>query len=234
MSFLHYLKSSIIHPRFLANRELRNYISLEANILNGRLLDIGCGKKPYLEFIKNYDSYIGIDMPSTIHGSSKLNSYGSALALPFSDSSFDSILCTEVLEHVPNPLIALQEMYRVARPGSVLLLTVPFSEQLHEEPYDYFRYTIHGLVHLLTTSKWNILRYHNRGGAWLELGYRFSSLLYSAIGAKRDETGYLHPRLIMVLPINFICILVQMFFSLFDRIWKVNFSTIGYVVIAQK
>jgi len=218
----------------LANRELSHYISLEAHALLGSLLDIGCGRKPYIELFDNIDTYIGIDMPSTIHGITKLDAYSSALALPFSASSFDNLLCTEVLEHVPNPLLALNEMYRITRPGGILLLTIPFSEQLHEGPYDYYRYTIHGIKYLLNSSNWNILRCYNRGGAWLEIGYRFSSLLYSSIGAKRDETGYLHSRLIIVIPVLFVCSLVQFLSGFLDNIWKIKFSTIGYVIIAQK
>jgi SAM-dependent methyltransferase len=234
MDILNQIKSSIIHPRYLANKEIRSYISLESSNLVGKILDIGCGVKPYQGLFKNYISYIGIDLPTTIHNISHIDTYASALALPFRDSSFDSILCAEVLEHVPNPSNVLHEIYRVTKHGGYLLLTAPFSEQLHEEPYDFFRFTEHGLRHLFTSTNWVIKRLHNRGGAWLELGYRFSSLLYSAIGAKRDSSGYLHPRPIIVIPIIFLCFLVQLISLILDKIWKIKFSTIGYVILAQK
>jgi len=145
-------RHSYLHPRYLAQRELRKIIEIEGPKLHGRLLDVGCGEKPYAKLIQNVDFYIGLDVPTTMHGIAKLDVIGTVMALPFQDGTFNSILCTEVLEHLPEPLVALKEMHRVTKPGGILLLTVPLSEQLHEEPYDFYRFTKYALEHLLAQA----------------------------------------------------------------------------------
>ncbi len=225
---------SYIHPRYLAQRELKRVIEIEGPKLQGRLLDVGCGKKPYAKLIRNVDFYIGLDVPTTMHGIAKLDVIGTAMALLFQVGTFDSILCTEVLEHLPEPLIALKEMYRVTKPGGMLLLTVPLSEQLHEEPYDFYRFTKYALEHLLGQAGWQIQKIYERGGTWLELGYRFSSFLYSVIGATRQSSGALQPRLIVGPLIIALCVIVQLMTSALDKIWRIPLSTIGYAVVAER
>lgn len=70
--------------------------------------------------------------------------------MPFSDNSFDAVFLIEVLEHVHNPPKALSEIYRVLKPGGILIFSVPFIFPLHDRPGDYFRYTKYGLKLLLT------------------------------------------------------------------------------------
>jgi SAM-dependent methyltransferase len=225
---------SFFHPRYLANRELSKIISLEGSILHGNLLDVGCGRKPYAHLLPNVNSYIGLDVPSTMHSLSQVDVIGTSLALPFQNESFDSILCTEVLEHTPDPLMALCEMWRVTKAEEVLLLTAPLSEQLHEEPYDYYRFTRYGLNYLLRKSGWKILKVYERGGTWLELGYRLSSFLYSSIGAKRNADGALDPRFFLGPLILTVCAGLQFMALVLDTVWRFRLSTIGYGIIAQK
>lgn len=228
------LRHSILHPRYLAQNELWRLVKMAGPDLRGNLLDVGCGKKPYIDLLPNVHQYIGVDVPVTMHGLHHLDVASTALALPFCNSYFDSIICTEVLEHVPEPIQALQEMARVTKPRGILLLTVPFSEQLHEEPYDFFRYTKYGLIHLLKKSNWSILAIYERGGTWLELGYRLSSFIYSTLGADLLPDGNLKPKLFLG-PISiFICTLIQIVALLLDRSWNMKLSTIGYGVVAEK
>lgn len=227
-------RHSFFHPRYLADREVQKIVSFEAPGLQGDLLDIGCGKKPYMHLFPNVKRYIGIDVPSTMHGLSSVDVMGTGLALPFRKGCFDSILCTEVLEHTLDPLMALCEMWRVAKPGGTLLLTVPLSEQLHEEPYDYYRFTKHGLIYLLQKSGWKVMRIYERGGMWLELGYRLSSFLYSSIGAKRNVDGSLEPRLFLGPMTIIVCAGIQLIAAALNTVWRSRLSTLGYGVIAQK
>ncbi len=169
-----------------------------------------------------------------MHGLTLVDIAGSALALPFENESFNSLLCSEVLEHTPEPLLALNEMYRVAKIGAHILLTVPFSEQLHEEPYDYYRFTKHSIVYLLEKSGWRVVRFYVRGGAWKELGYRLSSFLYSSIGAKPDQSGKFRTSWFMGPPVVLICMIIQISASLLDHVWNSPLSTIGYGVVAEK
>jgi SAM-dependent methyltransferase len=71
------------------------------------------------------------------------------------DNSYDYIVCTEVLEHTLQPFDAIEEIYRVARPGGLLLLTVPFNFRIHGPLPDCWRFTEHGLRAIL--RRWDIL-----------------------------------------------------------------------------
>jgi SAM-dependent methyltransferase len=228
------MRNSYIHPRYLAQREITRIILLEEKSLHGKLLDVGCGRKPYRQFVSQVKEYIGLDVPSTIHNINNADVVGSSLALPFKNNYFDSILCTEVLEHIPEPLVALQEVARVTKQGGSLLITVPMSEQLHEEPYDFYRFTQYSLVHLLDKSGWKMIRLYKRGGTWLELGYRFSSFIYSTIGAQRTPSGYLKRRFLLAPLVALFCALIQIVVSCLDSVWKSDLSTIGFGILAQK
>lgn len=228
------LSHSILHPRYLAQDELWRLVKIAGPELQGNLLDVGCGKKPYVSLLPKVHWYVGVDVPTTMHGLHHVDVASTAVALPFCNSCFDSVLCTEVLEHVAEPMQALQEIARVIKPGGMLLLTVPFSEQLHEEPYDFFRYTKHGLIHLLKKSNWSVLAIYERGGTWLELGYRLSSFIYSTLGADLLPDGNLKPKLFLGPITILICAFVQIVALLLDRSWHIELSTIGYGVVAEK
>jgi SAM-dependent methyltransferase len=225
---------SYLHPRFLAKRALQQWVASEAPAARGRLLDVGCGRKPYAALFSHVTSHIGLDVPSSMHGLAQVDVAGVGWALPFCAGAFDTVLCTEVLEHTPEPLLVLAEMGRVSKPAGLLLLTVPLSEQLHEEPYDYYRFTRYSLSYLLQKSGWRVVHIRERGGAWLELGYRLSSFLYSSIGATTAEDGTLATRPILGPPVIVLCALVQMTAALLNRLWPSRLSTIGYGVVAQK
>ena len=90
--------------------------------------------------------------------------------IPLKDSSLDSILCTEVLEHVRDPRAVWVEFYRVLRPGGKVLLATPMSWPGHEEPFDFFRYPEYGLKMLAKETGFTVLRLIPRGGAWAFFG----------------------------------------------------------------
>ena len=117
-----------------------------------RVLDAGAGDAPYRELFAHCD-YLTQDWPSSPHaGGRGADVVADLRDLPLADGEFDFVVCTEVLEHLAEPAEALRELRRVLRPGGGLLITVPFVIELHEEPYDFFRYTPHALRHLLTDA----------------------------------------------------------------------------------
>jgi SAM-dependent methyltransferase len=227
-------RNSVLHPRFLAHREIRRVLRAEAAALAGRMLDVGCGTKPYRGLFPRVSAHIGVDTPHTMHGLRGVDAIGTASALPFGDGCFDCVLCTEVLEHTPEPSMALREIGRVTRPGGSLLLTVPLSEQLHEEPRDFYRFTHHGIGYLLRQAGWRVVRVHRRGGPWLEIGYRLSSLLYSALGARPGPDGRLRARPILGPLVVAACAALQVGALALDALWKPPLTTIGYGVLAEK
>ncbi len=128
-----------ILTRKITRERLREFITEHAN--KRYTLDIGCANSPYSKYFSNR---IGFDIAE----GPGVDVVGDAHALPFPDSTFEQILCTEVLEHLHTPEQAINEMMRVLKPGGVILLTTRFIFPIHDAPHDYFRYTKYGLKHL--------------------------------------------------------------------------------------
>ena len=113
------------------------------------MIDIGCGTKPYEDLVRPFvESHVGVDHPVSLHSRSKVDLSGTAYSIPTEDASFDSALCTAVLEHLEEPEAALRECNRVLVPGGYAVYTVPFIWHIHEEPRDFYRFTRFGLAHL--------------------------------------------------------------------------------------
>jgi SAM-dependent methyltransferase len=138
-----------INPFFLARRSLWRAVAATAPMLQGQLLDVGCGSKPYRSLF-DVGQYVGLDIDSEAARQRGIaDAYYDGSRFPFGDASFDAVLCNQVLEHVFNPDEFLGEIRRVLRPGGRLLLTVPFVWDEHEQPWDYARYSSFGLRALL-------------------------------------------------------------------------------------
>ena len=114
-----------------------------------RLIDVGAGDSPYRELFGHLQ-YESSDWEHSVHpGARAVDHVGPAHDLPVPDGAYDAVLCTQVLEHVPNPDAVIAELHRVLRPGGRLYMTVPLAWELHELPFDFYRYTPHGLAHIL-------------------------------------------------------------------------------------
>jgi SAM-dependent methyltransferase len=133
----------------------------------GKLLDLGCGKAPlHGVYSKHITQSVCADWPNSIHQSPFLDlacDLGSPL--PFRDASFDTLLLSDVLEHVPDPGLLWREMARVLRPGGRLILNVPFLYWIHEAPHDYGRYTEHALRRFAAGTGFDLLALHPIGGS---------------------------------------------------------------------
>jgi len=117
--------------------------------LEGTLLDFGCGTKPYEPLLKShFKKWFGIDLKDRTTGKESQNRADASwdgITLPLENNSFDVILATQVFEHVENIENTLKELARVLRPGGHFLITVPMTGVLHEEPWDFRRFTPYGL-----------------------------------------------------------------------------------------
>ena len=124
----------------------------------GDVLDVGCGDQIYRSALRS-KTYCGIDV--AVSGRSRMHSDAlifDGLNIPFPDSSFDFVLCTEVLEHAEEPEQLLLEMKRVVRSTGLILLTVPSMWGEHEVPYDFRRYTSFGIMQLANTVALRVVR----------------------------------------------------------------------------
>jgi SAM-dependent methyltransferase len=149
-------------------------------LLQGTVLDVGCGAQPFRSLFSRRATYLGIDtdaakahfgyeMPNT--------TYFSGDAWPVADSSVNVVLCTETLEHVLETRRFLSEAARCLAPSGLLLLTVPFAARWHFIPYDYWRFTPSSLSHLLTTTGFHSVRVYSRGNALTVACYKVMTLL---------------------------------------------------------
>jgi SAM-dependent methyltransferase len=130
--------------------------------------------------------YTGIDLPSPNNAGQCLpNVWASALRLPFPSQGFDTVLCTQVLEHVPRPELLIQEAFRVLRTGGQLILTAPQTWGLHEQPHDYYRFTSYGLRYLLEDAGFEVQRIDARGGALRVIGQTLLNFLHIRSGITR-------------------------------------------------
>jgi len=152
-----------VNPFYFARSGLRDAMTEFAPMLSGRLLDVGCGSKPYQALFTVY-AYIGLDIDSEASRKRGIaDHHYDGNTFPFADASFDSVLCNQVLEHVFNPNEFLGEIVRVLKPGGKLLLTVPFVWDEHEQPYDYARYSSFGLRALLEKQGLKVLQHKKLG-----------------------------------------------------------------------
>src|SRR4051794_32763285 len=104
-------------PTYAVRAPLAAWLRAEARsaAANGRyrVLDVGCGGKPYYPFFVPYAAeYVGVDV-----GNPAAELEGAVEALPVEDGAFDVVLCTQVLEHVADPALAVRELARVTAPG---------------------------------------------------------------------------------------------------------------------
>ena len=126
-----------------------------------RLLDVGCGIKPYYPFFQPYArAFVGVDVDNPA-----ADLVGAVEALPVPDESFDLVLCTQVLEHAPDPDRAVQELWRVTAPGGRVLASTHGVQVYHPSPEDYWRFT-HAWLELLfrRNGQWRALAVRPAGG----------------------------------------------------------------------
>lgn len=204
-----------------------------------RVLDVGAGIGQYRPLFAHCD-YFAHDFggePNTIGKYTALDYQSDITEIPVPDDAFDTILCTEVLEHVPEPIKAVREMARILRPGGWLLLTAPLGSFLHQEPYHFYGgYTPHWYRWFLPAAGFEIRSIEANQG------------FFSLFGQETQRFArYLRPRLtwrlgflrcgglcllwLLMLPLAEILPLVG---SWLDRLGLESMATVGYHVFAVK
>jgi len=139
-----------MNPHYLMRRAIYKVMREQVPNLNGKILDIGCGVKPYQQLFVNTSSYTGMEFDSNEQREkSQAEIFYDGKKFPFKNKTFDSIIFTEVLEHIFNPDEFLSEVNRVLKTNGTILLSTPFIWYEHSHPYDYGRYSSFGLKHIL-------------------------------------------------------------------------------------
>jgi len=148
--------------------------------LSGRVLDVGAGSQPYRRYLRPGSEYVAMEVGGARDG----HITADALHMPFASAVFDGIVCTEVIEHVTDPAVAVREIGRICKPGARLYLSAPMSWGLHYEPHDYFRFTKYGIESLLGRSGFRVEETIRIGGLFTmvlaRLGDAAITFLYRA------------------------------------------------------
>jgi len=129
------------------------------------VLDLGgnrIAKRGYFD-IERYGLHV---VYANLSGAKKPHVQAEAAFLPFKRGAFDAVICSELLEHVPDPRPVLREVCRVLRPGGVVLVCVPFLTRIHGDPYDYGRYTDYYWSENLKALGFRNVEIERQGGYW--------------------------------------------------------------------
>jgi SAM-dependent methyltransferase len=147
-------------PGWSLRKPLADWLRAEGRDAAGkRVLDVGCGVKPYYPFFAEAAEYVGVDVKENANA----DLIGTVDALPVADGSFDVVLCTQVLEHVDDPARAVAELHRVTAPGGRVLASTHGVMLYHPNPNDLWRWTHTGLERVFAVQPWASLDV--RGGA---------------------------------------------------------------------
>ena len=197
----------LVNPYFLVRYNiLKGIKKLSSDFNGGRLLDFGCGSKPYKSYFK-VDEYIGLDTDNSGHShkNENIDILYDGKKIPFDDNSFDYIFSSEVLEHVFTIDEIMHELNRVLKNNGKMLITLPFVWNEHEQPYDFARYTSFGIKSILEKNGFEIVEFIKSTNFIETVFQMFTAYLYQSIvpkGLRSIST------LLLVAPINFIGILL--------------------------
>ena len=227
-----------IYPHF----SIRYFLSRDIGYIvkhykpHGKLLDVGCGEKPYKSIFQNTD-YFGIDHKRYSRYKGKNtdqkpdkyfdDKYTRDGILPFANNLYDVVCSFQVLEHVKNPSKLLKEMTRVLKPKGYMILTVPFIWGLHEEPKDYYRYTEYGIRSMIVKNKCKLIMIKKQGGV---LSVIENSLMNYLVELNKKNFYYYLltiPMYIPILLLSYVSVFIEHFVSS-----KTVFS--NYLFLIQK
>lgn len=152
--------------RFVVDLVAAQYQRYLSEHVSGRLVDLGCGKAPLYGAYRPYvTECICVDWPGSIHENQHMDQTCDLnIALPFESKHFNTIILSDVLEHIFYPMQLWNEMFRILQPGGKLIMNVPFLYKLHETPHDYFRYTKFALKEFASTSGFETVQIDEIGG----------------------------------------------------------------------
>ncbi|MFH2220249.1 MAG: class I SAM-dependent methyltransferase [Pseudomonadota bacterium] len=236
----------LISTRLFAFNELeRNaWVARQASLVpsGSRVLDIGAGSCPYRQFFEHC-RYEAQDFKALKDEQLNLGSYGridyvcNATEIPVSDGSFDVVLCTEVIEHVPEPIEVVKEIARILKPGGRLIMTAPLGSGIHQEPYHFYGgFTPFWYQKNLVDAGFENLAVEPNAGFFKFFSQESLRFLQLSIPT-RLQIGWLS--MLLWAPLWLIClpilgVFIPIICSFLDRFDQQKHFTVGYHVTAIK
>lgn len=209
--------------RLIGDLQSLNYDKLIKKYASGKLIDLGCGNVALYEMYKsNVNSIICSDWSNNLHGLFHVDFLMDLnKCFPIKDGLFNTIILTDVLEHVSNPDVTWKEVNRILSPKGKVIVGVPFFHPLHEEPYDFYRYTEFRLKMFCEKNNLKVLELFPYGGS-LEVFFDFLSKHFSK-SVLLSKFNYI-----------FATLLIKSFIG--KKIFKLTSSKypLGYCLVAEK
>ena len=175
----------IVHPFYFARRNLYKHIKMNSKFINGKILDVGCGSKPY-ENLFDCKEYLGLEIIGN-KNKSKADFFYEGITFPFEDNTFDSVFCSQVFEHVFEPELFLKEINRVLKPNANIFMTIPFVWDEHEQPIDYARYSSFGIKSLFVKNGFEVILHSKAGNNFSSIFQITSAYIYKTLIFKKKK-----------------------------------------------
>ncbi|MDP2760793.1 MAG: methyltransferase domain-containing protein [Sideroxyarcus sp.] len=222
-------KISYLDMNWLAHKMNNVYVTSLLSNVRGVVYDLGCGKRPYeRDILRVAECYVGVDWSNTLHGLSADIVADLNKPLPIENEVADSVTSFQVMEHLCEPQVMLDEAFRILRSGGAVYITVPFQWWIHEAPYDYFRYTRYGLKYMLEKAGFVDVVVEESTGFWVMW---FLKLNYQTARLVRGPLPLRWVIRMCFLPLWFVN---QLLAPVMDRYWPAPEETTGYSVSARK
>jgi len=155
-----------VSSRITADSAVRYYEAYLRRHCKGHILDLGCGTAPLYGIYRELASEVTcLDWDASYHGTVHADVHADLNEpMPLPDEAFDTILSTSVLEHVSRPDVAFDEIARILAPGGTAIIAVPFLYPIHEDPFDFYRYTKFALEEKCASRGLEIIEMDEFGG----------------------------------------------------------------------
>lgn len=194
---------------------------------NSLLLNAGSGEDAYSEYFSHCET-IGIDLciGDNNWDYSSVDIVGDLHKIPLKSEKFDGAVCIVVLEHLHTPHIFFKELNRVLKSGGVVFFVFPFMWELHQTPFDFFRFTEFGFKQLAIDNGFKVIKIEKMGYFFRVLHYRAASFIKNTLK---------HPlMLVLLIPILPFIIFLMFFSEILDRMFQLCDHTLGYNSILKK
>lgn len=203
---------------------LHSQIKKFAHYIKGDILDVGAGKYDRYSDFFNKTKYVKTDNKPDFGA----DIVADAQNLPVGDMSFDSVISTQTLEHLPDPGKAVKEFYRVLKKGGYCLATAPFFNEIHEEPYDYWRFTNFALEKIFKEAGFKVMEMEKTGGFFTTIASLIIRYKINKFNLNKSKFGKL------INPLFKIFAKFMMFLDKIDKSKANNKFAIDYVIVAKK
>jgi SAM-dependent methyltransferase len=202
------------------------------------VLDVGAGSCPYRNLFGHaiYKTHDFIQLnPEQLRGKQgygKVDYVGDICMIPTPDKSFEVLLCTEVLEHVPEPIRALNEFARILKPGGKLIITAPLGSSLHQEPFHFYGgYTPYWYKKFLVEAGFEQIVIEQNGGAYSLFGQECMRFVINLAPWSNWRNLFFIFIWLISLPI---CLLITLTGPIIDKLDHTRLATIGYHIVARR